>query len=128
MECRGLQDDHPTRRCGTVSEQAFTQARPLLPWGFWAALILRLVDWTPSDRRWRREAVPATIRLRVIDYPSKGFRPGAIVTSVLEADEVSREEWTGLARVDDTGGCCAARGCTIAGGRSSWTCGRSIRI
>ena len=63
----------------------------------------RLVDWTPSDRRWRREGLPGTIRLRVIDYQVKGFRPGAIVTSALDAEEVGREEWIGLARVDDTG-------------------------
>jgi hypothetical protein len=29
---------------GTVSEEAFTQARQLLPWGFWAALILLLTE------------------------------------------------------------------------------------
>lgn len=63
----------------------------------------RLVDWTPTDRQWRQQGLPATIRLRVIDYQVKGFRPGAIVTSVLDPERVSREEWVGLARVDDTG-------------------------
>jgi Transposase DDE domain len=63
----------------------------------------RLVEWAPSDRRWRREGLPGAIRLRVIDYQIKGFRPGAIITSVLDAEEVGREEWIGLARVDDTG-------------------------
>src|SRR6185437_6506622 len=26
----------------------------------------RLVDWTPTDRKWRQEGLPETIRLRVI--------------------------------------------------------------
>lgn len=63
----------------------------------------RLVDWTPSDRRWRQEGLPATIRLRVIDYQIKGFRPSTIVTSVTDAEAIGREEWVGLALVDDTG-------------------------
>jgi hypothetical protein len=63
----------------------------------------RLVDWTPTDRRWRREGLPATIRLRVIDYQIKGFRPSTIVTSVTDAEAIGREEWVGLALVDDTG-------------------------
>jgi hypothetical protein len=63
----------------------------------------RLVEWTPSDRRWRQEGLPDSIRLRVIDYQIKGFRPGTIVTSVLDAAEIGREEWVGLALVDDTG-------------------------
>ena len=63
----------------------------------------RLVDWTPSDRRWRQQDLPGSIRLRVIDYQIKGFRPSAIVTSVLDAEEIDREEWVGLAVVDDTG-------------------------
>jgi Transposase DDE domain len=63
----------------------------------------RLVDWTPSDRRWRKQGLPATIRLRVIDYQIKGFRPSAIVTSVLEADPLDRAAWIGMALVDATG-------------------------
>jgi hypothetical protein len=63
----------------------------------------RLVDWAPSDRRWRREGLPATIRLRAIDYQIKGFRPSTIITSVTDAEEIGREEWVGLAVVDDTG-------------------------
>ena len=63
----------------------------------------RLVDWTPTDRKWRQQGLPATIRLRVIDYQIKGFRPGAIVTSVLDPEAIDREEWVGMALVDDTG-------------------------
>jgi Transposase DDE domain len=63
----------------------------------------RLVDWTPSDRRWQRQGLPATVRLRVIDYQVKGFRPSAIVTSVLDPDLIGREAWVGMALVDETG-------------------------
>jgi Transposase DDE domain len=63
----------------------------------------RLVDWTPSDRRWQQQGLPATIRLRVIDYQIKGFRPSAIVTSVLDPNLIDREAWVGMALVDDTG-------------------------
>ena len=40
---RRRHDPRP-RDPGTVSEEAFTQARQLLPWGFWAALILLLTE------------------------------------------------------------------------------------
>jgi hypothetical protein len=63
----------------------------------------RLVDWTPSDRRWVKQGLPATIRLRVIDYQIKGFRPSAIVTSVLDPAQIDREAWIGMTLVDDTG-------------------------
>jgi len=63
----------------------------------------RWVDWTPSDRRWTQQGLPETIRLRVIDYQIKGFRPSAIVTSVLDPLRIDRQAWVGMALVDDTG-------------------------
>jgi hypothetical protein len=63
----------------------------------------RLVDWTPTDRRWKKEGLPETIRLRAIDYQIKGFRPSMIVTSVLDPAAIEREAWIGLAQVDETG-------------------------
>ena len=63
----------------------------------------RLVDWTPSDRQWTQAGLPKTIRLRVIDYQIKGFRPSSIVTSVLDPDRIDRQAWVGMALVDDTG-------------------------
>jgi len=63
----------------------------------------RLVDWAPSNRKWRKEGLPATIRLRVIDYQVKGFRPSTIVTSVLDCTQIDREAWIGMALVDDAG-------------------------
>ena len=41
----------------------------------------RLVEWTPSNPAQRRD-LPEVIRLRVIDYQIKGFRPSAVVTNV----------------------------------------------
>jgi hypothetical protein len=63
----------------------------------------RLVDWTPTDRQWRKAGLPQTIRLRMIDYQMKGFRPSSIVTSVLDPDRIDRQAWVGLALVDETG-------------------------
>ncbi len=63
----------------------------------------RWVDWTPSDRRWTKRGLPEAIRLRVIDYQIKGFRPSAILTSVLDPDRIDRQAWVGMALVDDTG-------------------------
>jgi Transposase DDE domain len=57
----------------------------------------RLVEWTPSDRQWKRQGLPKSIRLRVIDYQVRGFRPSAVVTNMLDAEAICREEWVGLA-------------------------------
>jgi hypothetical protein len=58
----------------------------------------RLVRWTPSDTRgnWRKECLPKSIDLRVIDYHICGYRKPSIVTNVLESSVISREEWTRL--------------------------------
>jgi hypothetical protein len=64
----------------------------------------RLVEWTPSDRQWKRDGLPGSIRLRVIDYQYRGFRPSALVTNVLDARTISREEWVGLATDRKAGG------------------------
>jgi hypothetical protein len=63
----------------------------------------RLVRWTPSDRQWQDEGLPASIRLRAIAYQIKGFRPGAVVTSVLDPEQISRDEFVRLATVDQVG-------------------------
>jgi hypothetical protein len=62
----------------------------------------RLVEWIPSDPRQRR-GLPGSIRLRVINYQIKGFRPSAVVTNVLEPGRISREAWVHLATKDDEG-------------------------
>ena len=63
----------------------------------------RLVRWTPSDRQWKDEGLPDSLRLRVIAYQIKGFRPSAVVTSVLDPTVISRDEFVRLATVDQAG-------------------------
>ncbi len=63
----------------------------------------RLVQWTPSDPQWKDEGLPASIQLRVINYQIKGFRPSAVVTSVRDPKEISRDEFVRLATVDQAG-------------------------
>jgi Transposase DDE domain len=62
-----------------------------------------LVDWTPTDRRWAASGLPATMRLRRIVYQYRGFRPGTLLTNVLDPEAVSREEWLAVAQVDKAG-------------------------
>lgn len=62
----------------------------------------RLVDWRPSDSRQRR-GLPESIRLRVIDYQIKGFRPTGIVTNVLDPARIPREAWIRFATKEDEG-------------------------
>ena len=62
----------------------------------------RLVEWRPSDPRQRRR-LAESIRLRVIDYQIKGFRPTGIVTNVLDPARIPREAWIRLATKEDEG-------------------------
>jgi hypothetical protein len=57
----------------------------------------RLVEWTPSDSRHQWKELPRSISLRVIDYQIRGFRPSALVTNVLDAKRLPREDWVRLA-------------------------------
>jgi hypothetical protein len=57
----------------------------------------RLVEWTPSDRQWKKQGLPRSIQLRVINYQYRGFRPSAVVTNVLDTESITRDEWAGLA-------------------------------
>jgi hypothetical protein len=58
----------------------------------------RLVCWTPKDSRgqWRKAGLPKSINLRVVEYRVPGFRPQAILTSVLSQKRISRGDWTRL--------------------------------
>jgi hypothetical protein len=64
-----------------------------------------LVEHSPKDWRksWKKEGLPETITLRVIHYQLKGFRPSAVVTNVLDPEQISREEWIRLVEVNDRG-------------------------
>jgi Transposase DDE domain len=58
----------------------------------------RLVRWSPKDSRgnWRKQELPASIDLRAISYRVPGFRRQTIITNVLDAKRISREDWTRL--------------------------------
>ena len=56
----------------------------------------RLVRWTPSDRKWRKEWLPKSMELRAVDYQIKGFRPSKIVTNVTDPEKISRDDFVRL--------------------------------
>jgi len=62
----------------------------------------RLGRWTPTDRRWRAAGLPASITLRVMKYQMPGFRPSAVVTSLLDRS-IRKEKWVGLAVHSEAG-------------------------
>jgi transposase len=63
----------------------------------------RIVCWRPSDRKWKTGSYPESLELRVINYRIPGFRPSAIVTSLLDDKRVSGEDWVRLATQDKAG-------------------------
>lgn len=64
----------------------------------------RIVRWKmPTGPRWRNSGLPPHIDLRVVDYKIRGFRPSAVVTNVLSAKQVSREDWVRLATETEPG-------------------------
>jgi len=64
----------------------------------------RLVEWTPSDPRWKRQGLPEAITSRIISYQVRGFRPSAVVTNVLDPEAIAHAEWAGLATSAESGG------------------------
>lgn len=64
-----------------------------------------LVRHQPKDwrKKWKKEGLPESIELRVIEYQIPGFRKSAVVTNVLDAKGVTREDWVRLATVDEAG-------------------------
>jgi hypothetical protein len=64
----------------------------------------RLARWTPTKaQRDSGDEGPPSLDLRLIDYQIQGFRPSTLVTSVLDPQRISREEWIGMAVVDRAG-------------------------
>jgi Transposase DDE domain len=57
-----------------------------------------LVEWTPKDSRgkWRKEGLPRSLKLRLLTYYAKGFRPLQLLTNVLSEQEVPYAQWWGL--------------------------------
>ena len=64
----------------------------------------RLAHWEPTKaQREGDDAGPPVLKLRLIDYQIQGFRPSTLVTSVLDPQLISRDEWIRLATVDPAG-------------------------
>lgn len=59
-----------------------------------------LVEWSPSDRKWRD--LPGKMKLRVIRYQVPGFRSTAMVTNLLDR-RVTCQHWVGLATREHAG-------------------------
>jgi hypothetical protein len=57
-----------------------------------------LVRWTPKDSRgnWRKEGLPRSIKLRLLTYHAKGFRPLQLLSNVLSNKDVPYEQFWGL--------------------------------
>jgi hypothetical protein len=67
-----------------------------------------LVRWTPAKRSkkqcsWASLHLPASIDLRLIEYHLHGFQPSAVVTSVLDPQVLSRNDWVQMAVQDKAG-------------------------
>jgi len=63
-----------------------------------------LVEWTPKDSRRQWQQFPRSMKLRVIEYQFPGFRASAIITNVLDPQQLSRQDWVRLAQdCDDNG-------------------------
>jgi hypothetical protein len=64
----------------------------------------RLVAWTmPTGPRWRGLGLPEALTLRVIDYQIRGFRPSAVVTTVLDPQRLSRDDWVHVTTSSEAG-------------------------
>jgi hypothetical protein len=57
-----------------------------------------LVQWTPKDSRgnWRKAGLPRSLKLRLLTYHAKGFKPLQLLTNVLSAKDVPYEQFWGL--------------------------------
>jgi hypothetical protein len=84
----------------------------LMDGGFWsfglfwpipnqgAYFATREKDWR---KQWKKQGLPASIQLPVIDYQIAGFRKTAVVTNVLDPKIVSASEWIRLATINQAG-------------------------
>jgi hypothetical protein len=65
----------------------------------------RIVRHTPTDwrKQWKKQELPESIDLRVIDYQIPGFRKTAVVTNILDPRDVSAQEWVRLASTNESG-------------------------
>lgn len=58
-----------------------------------------LMCWAPQDSRgqWKKEELSSSLPLRVITYQVPGFSPQKLVTNLLDAKQIPREDWVRLA-------------------------------
>jgi hypothetical protein len=65
----------------------------------------RIVRHQPKDwrKQWKKQGLPESIDLRVIDYQIPGFRKTAVVTNILDPLVISAREWVQMATVDEAG-------------------------
>jgi hypothetical protein len=65
----------------------------------------RLVRHQPADwrKQWKKQGLPESITLRVIDYQIPGFRKTAVVTNVLDPEVIAADDWVRMATIDDAG-------------------------
>jgi Transposase DDE domain len=65
----------------------------------------RLVRWKPSDTRgkWKKEGWLPSIDLRLIRYQIRGFRATALLTNMLNAQKIPREDWVRLTTTCEVG-------------------------
>jgi hypothetical protein len=57
-------------------------------------------DWR---KQWKKQELPESIQLRVIEYQIPGFRKTAVVTNVLDPQAISAADWVRMATVDEAG-------------------------
>jgi hypothetical protein len=57
-------------------------------------------DWR---KQWKKQGLPESIDLRVIEYQIPGFRKTAVVTNVLDPQAISAPDWVRMATVDEAG-------------------------
>jgi hypothetical protein len=64
-----------------------------------------LVRWKPADTRgkWKKEGWPPSIDLRLIRYQVRGFRATALLTNMLNAQKIPREDWVRLTTACEAG-------------------------
>jgi hypothetical protein len=58
----------------------------------------RWVQWTPKDSRgqWRREGLPSSIDMRLVEYQVRGHRPIRLLTNVLDPKRLSYDDFSRL--------------------------------
>jgi hypothetical protein len=65
----------------------------------------RLVRWAPKDSRgqWRREGLPKSIDLRLVEYQVPGYRTIKLLTSVLSPQRLSYQDFSRLTSTPGVG-------------------------